>query len=67
MWICHTTSTPSTSTSAGFIGLRGHISSPPYTDDAIDDDSEEDVIEDVYDAATRGRHNQSEPRYRDTW
>ena len=25
----------------------------PYTKDAIDDDSEEDVIEDVYDIATR--------------
>jgi hypothetical protein len=25
----------------------------PYTEDAIDDDSEEDVIEDVYDIATR--------------
>jgi hypothetical protein len=45
---------------------RTHIK-PPYTGDAIDDNSEENVIEDVYDAATRGRHNQSEPRYRDTW
>ena len=26
---------------------------PPYTEDAIDKDSEEDIIEDVYDIATR--------------
>ena len=26
---------------------------PPYTEDAIDEDSEEDAIEDVYDIATR--------------
>ena len=26
---------------------------PPYTEQAIDEDSEEDVIEDVYDVATR--------------
>ena len=31
---------------------RTHIK-PPYTDVAIDDDSEEDVIEDVYDVTTR--------------
>ena len=32
--------------------MRTHIK-PPYTEDAIDDDSEEDVIEVVYDVATR--------------
>jgi len=32
--------------------MRTHIK-PPYTEDAIDNDSEEDVIEDVYDIATR--------------
>ena len=31
---------------------RTHIK-PPYTEEAIDEDSEEDVIEDVYDVATR--------------
>jgi hypothetical protein len=31
---------------------RTHIK-PSYTEDAIDEDSEEDVIEDVYDIATR--------------
>ena len=31
---------------------RTHIK-PPYTEDVIDEDSEEDVIEDVYDIATR--------------
>ena len=31
---------------------RTHIK-PPYTEDAIDDNSKEDVIEDVYDIATR--------------
>ena len=31
---------------------RTHIK-PPYTKDAIDEDDEEDVIEDVYDIATR--------------
>ena len=31
---------------------RTHIK-PPYTEDTIDEDSEEDVIEDVYDIATR--------------
>ena len=31
---------------------RTHIK-PPYTEEAIDKDSEEDVIEDVYDVATR--------------
>ena len=31
---------------------RTHIK-PPYTDVAIDEDSEEDVIEDVYDVTTR--------------
>ena len=53
MWVPHTTSKPSMSTCSGFIGLRGHISSPPYTEKAIDEDDEEDVIEDVYDVATR--------------
>ena len=32
--------------------MRTHIK-PPYTKDAIDNDSEEDVIEDVYNVATR--------------
>ena len=31
---------------------RTHIK-PPYTEEAIDKDSEEDVIDDVYDVATR--------------
>jgi len=31
---------------------RTHIK-PPYTEEAIDEDSEEDVIEDVYDITTR--------------
>ena len=31
---------------------RTHIK-PPYTEEAIDEDSEEDVIEDVYDVTTR--------------
>ena len=31
---------------------RTHIK-PPYTKETIDDDSKEDVIEDVYDVATR--------------
>ena len=31
---------------------RTHIK-PPYTEEAIDEDGEEDVIEDVYDVATR--------------
>ena len=31
---------------------RTHIK-PPYTDAAIDEDSEEDIIEDVYDVITR--------------
>ena len=31
---------------------RTHIK-PPYTEEAIDEDDEEDVIEDVYDVATR--------------
>ena len=31
---------------------RTHIK-PPYTEEAIDEDSEDDVIEDVYDVATR--------------
>ena len=53
MRVLHTTSTPSTSTYAGFTGLRGHISIPPYTEKAINEDSEEDVIKDVYDVATR--------------
>ena len=52
MQVPHTTNTPSTSTCGGFIGLRGHISSP-RTLRRIDEDSEEDVIEDVYDVATR--------------
>jgi hypothetical protein len=52
MRVRHTTSTPSTSTCGGFIGLRGHISNL-YTKDAIDEDSEEDDIEDVYNIATR--------------
>ena len=49
MRVLHTTNTPSTSIYAGFTGLRGH----PYTEEAIDEDSEEDIIEDVYDVATR--------------
>ena len=32
--------------------MRTHIK-PPYTEDAINEDDEEDVIEDVYDIATR--------------
>ena len=32
--------------------MRTHIK-PSYTEDTIDEDSEEDVIEDVYDIATR--------------
>ena len=32
--------------------MRTHIK-PPYTEEAIDEDSEEDVIEDVYDVTTR--------------
>ena len=32
--------------------MRTHIK-PPYTEEAIDEDDEEDVIEDVYDVATR--------------
>jgi hypothetical protein len=32
--------------------MRTHIK-PSYTEDAINDDSEEDVIEDAYDIATR--------------
>ena len=32
--------------------MRTYIK-PPYTEEAIDEDSEEDVIEDVYDVATR--------------
>ena len=52
MRVPHTTSTPSTSTCGGFTGLRGHIK-PPYTEEAIDEDSEEDVIEDMYDVAIR--------------
>ena len=51
MRVLHTTSTPSTSTCGGFTGLRGH--KPPYTEEAINEDSKEDVIEDVYDVATR--------------
>ena len=31
---------------------RTHIK-PPYTEEAIDEDNEEDVIEDVYDVTTR--------------
>ena len=34
------------------ISTRTHIK-PPYTEEAIDEDDEEDVIEDVYDVATR--------------
>jgi hypothetical protein len=49
---------------------RTHIK-PPYTKDTIDEDDEEDVIEDVYDIATREetqpQHNHREPRFRDTW
>ena len=32
--------------------MRTHIK-PPYTEEAIDEDDEEDVIKDVYDVATR--------------
>ena len=32
--------------------MRTHVK-PPYIEEAIDEDSEEDVIEDVYDVATR--------------
>ena len=53
MRVLHMTNTPSMSTCGGFSGLRGHISSPPYIEEVIDEDSEEDVIEDVYDVATR--------------
>ena len=45
----HVTGTPSTSTCGGFTGLRGHILSLPYAEEAIDKHLEEDV----YDVATR--------------
>jgi hypothetical protein len=38
----------------------------PYTEDAINEDSEEDVIEDVYVPLGR-RHNHRELCFRDTW
>ena len=53
MLVLHMTSTPSMSTCGGFIDLQEHISRPPYTEKANDKDSEEDVIEDVYDVTTR--------------
>ena len=34
------------------VSTRAHIK-PPYTEEAIDEDSEEDVIKDVYDVVTR--------------
>jgi hypothetical protein len=46
--------------------MRTHIK-PSYTEEAIDEDDEEDVIEDVYDIATGATHNYREPRFKDTW
>ena len=48
------------------MSTRTHIK-PPYTEETIDEDSEEDVIEDVYDVPLGTTHNYREPRFKDTW
>ena len=40
---------------------------PPYTEEVIDEDDEEDVIEDVYDIATRDGTQLQRAHFKDTW
>ena len=53
MRVPHMTSTPWTGTCGGFHRSTWTHIKHPYTEEAIDEDDEEDMIEDVYDVATR--------------